>query len=208
MTTILTYLAQPYKGLFGSQFILRTLAAHYSATRGTVEVKAFGPLDSEENYPRCALVLSAAAVSVRFDLVKITNSPNVQVERALSLWAGGAITLPMVLEAKYSKPGKGLTLPKVFSRVAGISESTAFNEANWGNVTHKYMDVVENRLRPSSFAKVITKAFDLVRATGASPTTDDGMHSINGGEPDVYAQIVDVSDGECKPKSYPTIAFY
>jgi hypothetical protein len=201
MATILTYLAQPYKGLFGSPFILRTLAAHYSAIRGAVEVKAFGPFDSEENYPRCALVLSAAAVSVRFDPVNITNSPNVQVEQALKLWAGGAITLQMVLDAKSVKSGKGLILPKVFSHVAGTSESTAFNEANWGDVTQKYMDVVETRLRPSSFEKVIKKAKALVMATGgAGSTTDDRMH--NEGEPDAYAQIVDISDDECKPECY------
>lgn len=114
----------------------------------------------------------------------------------------------MVLDAKSFKSSKsttsiksaarGFTLPKAFIRENGTGESTSFNEANWGIVTRGYMDVIKNRLRPSSFEKVIKKAKDLttVGQGGRSRSTADNAMDMD--ELDTYAQVVDLSDDECK----------
>ena len=104
----------------------------------------------------------------------------------------------MVLDAKpkAGKVVKPLTLPKSYSR-NGNTESTLFNEANWGVVTQKYMGIVDNRLRASSFTKVIQMTSEIIRkTTGQGSTfksmTDDTMEAEN----DPYSQVVDESDSE------------
>jgi len=72
----------------------------------------------------------------------------------------------MVLHAKpkAGKVVKPLTLLKSYSR-DGNTESTLFNEANWGVVTQKYMGIVDNRLRALSFTKVIQMTSEIIRKT-------------------------------------------
>jgi hypothetical protein len=58
------YYAQEYKGLFRSQFVIDTLACHFSAIKGAYKVKALR-LDNQN--PKNAIALAAAAV--RFPLL-------------------------------------------------------------------------------------------------------------------------------------------
>ena len=114
-------------------------------------------------------------------------SIDIKVQRALRLWAIGAITLQMVKNAKASKGKKLLALPKTYILEDGSPESTLFNEATWGAVTHTRMDFIKNKLRPSSLEKVVAKAKELaVPFQGLSEAIDNE---------DV--EMVDLSDDEC-----------
>lgn len=121
----------------------------------------------------------------------------------MTLWATNTVTLQMVIDAKNTKRtrtstaivkgNRSVPLPKYFIRNNGVEESTGFNEATWSAATTKYMSFVNNRLRGSSFDKIIDKAMALVPVvhTGGS---DDVMDV----DPDDI-QLVDLSDDdECK----------
>ena len=104
----------------------------------------------------------------------------------------------MVLDAKpkAGKVVKPLALPKSYS-CGGNSESTLFNEANWGVVTQKYMGIIDNRLWASSFTKVIQMTSDIIKKTtgqgsASKSTTDEAMEAEN----DPYSQVIDESDSE------------
>jgi hypothetical protein len=183
---------------------LRTFTAHFSAVRGAVQVDSLGLLDSEDNYPRAALGLTAAAVCLSH-LTIIIDLSHPQVERALTFWAEKVITLQMILDTK-SKSSKGsskvFVIPKSYNRRGegkiAISESTSFNESNWGAVTRIYMGIVMKTLRTKSFKAVIEKTKALMKDTigqagGSRLTTDDGMDVD---EPDPYSLVVDVSDSD------------
>jgi len=120
-----------------------------------------------------------------------------KVQRALKLWATGAITLQMVMDAKPAKGNKGMTLPKVMVNDNGTQESTSFNDATWGSIARTRMEFVNNSLRSSSLEKVIQKAkvFMVANHAGGSRSTSDAM-DIDG----TYTQMVDLSDpdSECK----------
>lgn len=111
----------------------------------------------------------------------------------------------MVLDAKSSKSNKTISLPKAFTRRDGSTESSAFNEVNWGEVVHKYMLVIDKRLRPSSFEKVITKAKGLAASIGNSAGGSRSMaEGMELDETDPYGQIVDLSDSDlsCKSRTF------
>jgi hypothetical protein len=105
----------------------------------------------------------------------------------------------MIIDAKpkSGRAAKVLALPKSYDRTGGSSESTIFNETNWGEVTQKYMDVVTKRLRPTSFEKVIKKTKELMKVTigqvGGSRSNEDAMDVD---KTDPYGQIVDLSDSD------------
>ena len=70
----------------------------------------------------------------------------------------------------------------------------AFTEQNWGVVTHTYLKLIKDNLRPGSFEKIVNMAW---AHTNAIQNGGDGMQVD---EMDARAQVVDVSDGEdnCK----------
>lgn len=115
-------------------------------------------------------------------------SADVKVQRALKLWAIGAITLQMVKSAKAGKGKKQISLPKFWVLEDGTKESTLFNDATWGAVTRTRMDFVNNNLRESSLAKVISRAKEFV---GSS--YQDTAEAVE----DEDLQMVDLSDDEC-----------
>jgi hypothetical protein len=98
-------------------------------------------------------------------------------------------------KAKTSRT-KVVTLPKSYDRTGGCSESTLFNESNWGEITQKYMDIVTKLLRPTSFEKVIKKTKEMMKTTtgqGGSRSTEDAMDVDNA---DPYGQVVDLSESD------------
>jgi hypothetical protein len=117
------------------------------------------------------------------------HSTNVKVQRALRLWAIGAITLQMVKNARAGKGRKQLTLPKTWVLKDGTKESTLFNDATWGDVSRTRMDFINNNLRESSLTKAVLRAKEF---TGSYQDRD--MAKVPENE-DV--QMVDLSDGEC-----------
>lgn len=136
------------------------------------------------------------------------NSSCKQVQRALTFWATGTITLQMVLDTKKIKRTKstntgispnGVTLPKVFVNSNGVEESTAFNDTTWAGTTAKYMNFVINGLREKSYNTIVEKAEKLrVSIHGVST----GVDSMDVDHPDDVG-LVDLSDSddECKSRS-------
>jgi hypothetical protein len=116
------------------------------------------------------------------------------VERALTLWANGVITLQMVID---EKSGKGGNLPR-FMNIGDSHISTAFNEATWGSITRIRMDFINNVFRTSSLDKIIEKAKAHKvngNAGGSRGSSTDGIIPQTSG-----VQMVDLSDSDdiCK----------
>ena len=83
----------------------------------------------------------------------------------------------MVLDAKAKKrkPGKGvrnLKLPKYITHDNGTEELSGFNDVTWLKATTKYINFVNDKLRPSSFEKIINKVEDLMASTHRLQTVD------------------------------------
>ena len=183
---------QQFRGLFRGPFVLRTFAAHFIAIGGAVKVASLvnGPA-------RSGLALASASVITHFLTCETILTVN-KAQRGLTLWATGAITLQMVLDAKATKrkPGKGirdLKLPKYIIHDNGTEESSGFNDVTWSKATTKYINFVNNKLRPSSFEKIMNKVEDLMASTRRLQTVDsmdvDDIDDI---------ELVDLSDDDCK----------
>ena len=106
--------------------------------------------------------------------------------------------LQMVLDAKATKhkPGKGirnLKLPKYIIHDNSTEESSGFNDITWLKATAKYINFVNNKLRSSSFEKIMNKVEDLMASTRWLQTVDsmdvDDIDDI---------ELVDLSDDDCK----------
>ena len=125
--------------------------------------------------------------------VIVQTTDILKVQRALTLWATGAVTMEMVLDAKTNK-NKALSLPKVMTLDDGTEMSTSFNDATWGDVTRTRMAFVNNNLRLSSLEKVIqkAKAFVVTTSGGHSKASSSGLTDAD----KQCAQMVDLSDPE------------
>jgi hypothetical protein len=55
------HLLQEYKGLFRGELVIKTLACHFSATKGAIKVRGLA-LEAEQLNAKAAVALSAAAV--------------------------------------------------------------------------------------------------------------------------------------------------
>ncbi|KAI0247968.1 hypothetical protein BJV78DRAFT_1285175 [Lactifluus subvellereus] len=177
---------QFFKGIFCGPLVLHTFAAHFISINGAVKVAGL-----RVEQPRSALVLAAAAV-----------------QRGLTLWATGTITLQIVLDAKGTrrtkplshKGNRNLTLPKTFTYDNGTKESISFNAVTWSKATSKYMDFINTELRTSSFKKIIEKAQEVI--ADRLQTDDSDAMDVDSID-DV--QLVDLSDEDCKPFVFITV---
>ena len=126
-------------------------------------------------------------------IVQTTDILGCKVQRALTLWATGTVTMEMILDAKTNK-NKALSLPKVMTLDDGTEMSTSFNDATWGDVTRTRMAFVNNNLRLSSLEKVIqkAKAFVVTTSGGPSKASSSGLTDAD----KQRAQMVDLSDPE------------
>jgi len=148
-----------------------------------------GLCDTVVRPERGGLVLASVAVCHCFLYIPILMySVDVKVQRALKLWAIGAITLQMVKSAKAGKGKKQISLPKFWVLEDGTKESMLFNDTTWGAVTRVRMDFINNNLREASLAKVISRAKEFV---GSS--YQDTAEAVE----DEDLQMVDLSDDEC-----------
>jgi hypothetical protein len=70
---------------------------------------------------------------------------------------------------------------------------SGFNDVTWLKATTKYVNFIKNKLRSSSFEKIINKVEDLMASTRWLQTVDSmDVDDID----DV--QLVDLSDDDCK----------
>jgi hypothetical protein len=115
-----------------------------------------------------------------------------QVERALTLWAIGAITLEMVEAAK----GKTLVLGSL-NKVDGLEDVISFNETSWGDVTKQYVASILEDLPAEEFDSIMGKAKDFaVSARRAKSSKSDAVIDLTAGERRRFKYIPD--DGNCK----------
>jgi hypothetical protein len=160
---------------------------HFSVIKGYKKIP--GLCDTIVRPERGGLVLASVTVCHCFLYIPILMySVDVKVQRALKLWAIGAITLQMVKSVKAGKGKKQISLPKFWVLEDGTKESTLFNDVTWGAITHARMDFVNNNLHKSSLAKVISRAKDFV-----SSSYQDTAEAVE----DEDLQMVDLSDDEC-----------
>jgi hypothetical protein len=118
---------------------------------------------------RSGLALASASVITRFLMCETILTVN-KAQRGLTLWATGAIMLQMMLDVKAMKckPGKGirnLKLLKYITHDNGTEELSGFNDVTWSKATTKYINFVNDKLRSSSFEKIIKKVEDLMAST-------------------------------------------
>jgi hypothetical protein len=115
-----------------------------------------------------------------------------QVERALTLFATGTVTLAM-----YTAGIKNVILPKTLTTESGqLSEtSTAFNETVWGAVTRARISQSRTVLRDSSLEKILKKAQDLERVSASGSKTSTETRDIDYADRS-HAKLQDLSDSE------------
>jgi hypothetical protein len=113
-----------------------------------------------------------------------------QVERAYTLWAEGAITVESL-----SSTGKGKNPSKAIIKTVNVNtgreslKDRAFTESNWGTATRNYLTTIRKNLRPGSFDKIMAKAGEFVKSGRHNESEMDL-------DKDERALLVDVSDGE------------
>lgn len=91
---------------------------------------------------------------------------NMQIERALTLWISGAITMEIVQHAKNTNKGEVLHRHLVNTDEAALK----FDEASWGAATEGFADSVEE-IEPEDFEKILEAAWELTKPTKAGRKT-------------------------------------
>src|ERR1700679_1219281 len=93
-----------------------------------------------------------------------------QVQRALTLFATGTVTLDM-----FTSGNKNVTLPKTLNTATGKPSDTpmAFTEIVWGNITRARVSQARTVLRDASLEKIIQKAkdFEKISLNGSKAST-------------------------------------
>jgi hypothetical protein len=145
--------------------------------------------------PRCALALSATAVSYIAALLH-TRLTVYQVERAFTLWSALDITIAALVEENSKKrkhPGKAVA--KIVNKTSGKeSVASKFGIDRWGASARMFL-ASANNLRDGSFAKIVEKAQVYVKAQ--SGAGQRGMNVIDVEDSDIEQPILaDVSDAE------------
>jgi hypothetical protein len=140
----------------------------------------------------------------------ISHCTNDQVERALTLFATGTITIEMIRTAK----GKTISLPKTLNYSTGkvSNRQTGFNDATWGKSTRSYVNGINENLADDMFELIIRRAKGFAKTSRQTQDKSDRTANVNAvrGEPDKRAQLKDrpctdsedgQSDGEDEEES-------
>jgi hypothetical protein len=143
--------------------------------------------------PHCALALAAAAVSTPSSSMKILIP--LQVERAYSLWADGAITMESSAGVKGRFVSKAIIKTVNANTGRESSKDRAFTEANWGPATRNYLISIQDNLRPGSFDKIVAKAQSFMKH-GRRDKSQSSQFGEMDEETDERAILVDISDDE------------
>jgi hypothetical protein len=124
-----------------------------------------------------------------------------KVERAFKLWAAGKITIESI-EAETASKGRGPitgVIKEINKRSGKVSGSlNAFSEPNWGDEGRKYLASINDKLRPTSFEKIVNLTQEHVRPTrrGAPQTTATGRLEEALDLDDPRMLVIDISDDE------------
>ncbi|KAI0245227.1 hypothetical protein BJV78DRAFT_1356894 [Lactifluus subvellereus] len=104
----------------------KTFATHLTSTRDAISVRPLG----DPGKPKGALALAATAV-----------------ERALTLWNDGLISLDSLKLAQRSSSASGII--KLINKSTGkkLGKSTDFTQANWASVTMEYLSSINSNFR-------------------------------------------------------------
>jgi hypothetical protein len=117
-----------------------------------------------------------------------------QVQRALTLFATGTVTLDM-----FTSGNKNVTLPKTLNTASGkpSDTSTAFTEIVWGNITRARVSQARTVLRDASLEKIIQKAkdFEKISSNGSKASTSTEIVDVDHVDGS-HTQLVDLSDPE------------
>ena len=133
----------------------------------------------------------------------ISHCTNDQVERALTLFATGTITIEMIRTAK----GKTISLPKTLNYSTGkvSNRQTGFNDATWGKSTRSYVNGINENLADDMFELIIRRAKGFAKMSRNTQDKSDQTANVDAvrSEPDKRAQLKDrpCTDSEDKEES-------
>src|SRR5882762_9300662 len=121
----------------------------------------------------------------------ISHCTNDQVERALTLFATGTITIEMICTAK----GKTISLPKTLNYSTGkvSNRQTGFNDATWGKSTRSYVNSINMNLADDMFELIIHQAKGFAKTSRHTQDKSDQTANMDAvrSEPDKRAQLKD-----------------
>ncbi|KAF8483697.1 hypothetical protein DFH94DRAFT_723573 [Russula ochroleuca] len=142
-----------WRGHFRNPLVVKTFAAHLTATEGAKDIPGLHDTDEETPAPIGALALACASV-----------------ERALTLVATGTLTIAMAQAAR----GKTMTLPRTLNLSTGNepTQQTNFSDTAWGEVTRNYA-ISASTLSEAKFDDIIEDAREYVKPTHAYYRTTD-----------------------------------
>src|ERR1700728_3864094 len=108
----------------------------------------------------------------------ISHCTNDQVERALTLFATGTITIETIRMAK----GKTISLPKTLNYSMGkvSNRQTGFNDATWGKSTRSYVIGINN-LSDDMFELIICHAKEFVKMSHQTHSKGEFDQMATGG---------------------------
>jgi hypothetical protein len=128
------------------------------------------------------------------------------VERALTLWRDGSITIGSLV-AESGKKGKRASqaITKTINVTTGreSAQEKAFTEPHWGPVTRNYLNTIKHNLREDSWSKIVARAQAYAKL-GHRPneTSLDGSMDVD--LDDERAQLIDFpDDGKCSMSPAP-----
>ena len=179
--------------MFRSVFISQVFATHLTAVRGSRNVPGLGT--AGELRPRAALALSAVAVSTQIAPPSLSNYV-MQVERALTLWKEGKITIAGVEQDAHKGKNSAKGVSKGVNKATGKESITvlSFSNLNWGKSTSSYMKSI-NSLQERTWNKIIEHAEPFaVTAKQNAHTADDGDEDDSSDDVDERALLVNASD--------------
>lgn len=160
---------QKFRGLFRGPLVVQVFAAHFNVISGSKWINGLYEGSSPPK-PRAPLALAAAAVSPNLVTGSNLQVPTnicitTKVERVLTLWATGTITIAMVREAKATK--KAIKLPAMINPETGKQSArhTAFSELSWGKPTRSYLESIEKNVDDVAMEKIMDEAKEFSKAS-------------------------------------------
>ena len=87
----------------------------------------------------------------------------------------------------------GSPLPKAFNHSTGefSTHSTGFNDSSWGNETRGLIQLINKKLRPESYDKIVAGAEDIAKQTHG-PICDGEIIDLMDEPPNEFTMLVDI----------------
>lgn len=152
--------------------------------------------DTDE-YPRGALALAAAAVSVLYSHITWPDH-YLKAERSLKLWADGTITVATVRKAQYDKTLKIKFEPLLNSKGVETAGHASFSSTMWGKPTRGYLASIKS-IPEDEMDEIIDAATQYIKGRNGT-----GDQSADEGDP--RSQIANGSTSESEVEDNVAIA--